>query len=175
MQVERRRILDLSSDPANVRTHDDRNIDAIAASLRRFGQQKPIVVDANGVVRAGNGTLEAAKRLGWESIEVVRSDLAGSEATAYAIADNRTAELAGWDETALAAQLGALKAEDAELLAGAGFAEGEIPKHETYDSGRLIREDAEFRILIECDDERAQASLFDRLTTEGLRCKMLML
>jgi len=60
---------ELSLDPANVRKHDRRNLDAIKASLRKFGQQKPIVVDTKGIVLAGNGTLTAAKELGWSEIE----------------------------------------------------------------------------------------------------------
>ena len=74
----------LSFDPANVRKHGERNLATIKASLLRFGQQKPIVVDANGVVRAGNGTLAAAKALGWKEIAVVRSTLAGSGTTVIA-------------------------------------------------------------------------------------------
>jgi DNA modification methylase len=118
----------LSFDPANVRKHGERNLATIKASLLRFGQQKPIVVDANGVVRAGNGTLAAAKALGWKDIAVVRSTLAGSEATAYAIADNRTAELAEWDEDALAETLSALQCEDEALLDAAGFDSAELSK-----------------------------------------------
>jgi ParB-like chromosome segregation protein Spo0J len=118
----------LSFDPANVRKHGERNLATIKASLLRFGQQKPIVVDANGVVRAGNGTLAAAKALGWKEIAVVRSTLAGSEATAYAIADNRTAELAEWDEDALAETLSALQCEDEALLDAAGFDSAELSK-----------------------------------------------
>jgi len=118
----------LSFDPANVRKHGERNLATIKASLQRFGQQKPIVVDANGVVRAGNGTLAAAKALGWKEIAVVRSTLAGSEATAYAIADNRTAELAEWDEDALAETLSALQCEDEALLDAAGFDSAELSK-----------------------------------------------
>src|SRR5260370_37717105 len=91
--------------PPNARRHPQRNLDAIASSLSRFGQQKPIVVDAKGVVRAGNGTLAAAKALGWTHINIVRSELIGVEATAFAIADNRTAELAEWDAELLAAAL----------------------------------------------------------------------
>ena len=105
----------ISSDPANVRRHPERNLDAIKASLRRFGQRRPIVVDRNGVVRAGNGTLAAARELGWTEIEVVWTDLLGSEATAYGIADNRSAELAEWDEPGLAAQLLDLKSAGIEL------------------------------------------------------------
>jgi len=92
-------LVDLSLDPSNVRKHSRRNLDAIKASLRKFGQQKPIVVDAKGIVLAGNGTLTAAKELGWTEIQIVRTELAGVEATAFAIADNRTAELAEWEDS----------------------------------------------------------------------------
>jgi DNA modification methylase len=120
------KIADLSQDPANARKHDEKNIDSIIASLRRFGQQKPIVIDASNVVRAGNGTLEAAKRLGWDSIECVKTDLKGSDAIAYAIADNRTAELAEWDSDVLAAQLSGLLTDDEALANAAGFSTEEI-------------------------------------------------
>jgi ParB-like chromosome segregation protein Spo0J len=107
-------------DPANVRRHPERNIAGIKASLARFGQQRPILVDASGIIRAGNGTHAAARELGWESISIVRTTLKGSEATAYAIADNRTAELAEWDDTALADTLRALQSEDSDLGASLG-------------------------------------------------------
>jgi len=126
MNVQSVSISELSHDPANVRIHDDRNIETIVASLKRFGQQKPIVVDVSGVVRAGNGTLEAAKRMGWEAIDTITTSLEGSEATAYAIADNRTAELAEWDDEALAATLEGLQLDDAELLEAAGFDDTEL-------------------------------------------------
>lgn len=101
----------LTPDPQNVRTHDSRNLDAIKKSLEAFGQRKPIVVakanDGTLVVIAGNGTLEAARALGWESITVaeVPEDWDADKARAYAIADNRTAELADWDEVGLASAL----------------------------------------------------------------------
>ena len=112
-------------DPANVRKHPERNLAAIKASLARFGQQKPIVIDGDGIVRAGNGTLEAARALGWSTIAAVRTTLTGSEATAYAIADNRTAELAEWDETGLAEQLRALQSEEIDL-SDVGYTDDEL-------------------------------------------------
>jgi DNA modification methylase len=114
MKLETVGIETLSPDPANVRKHGQRNMDAIKASLRRFGQQKPIVVDAKGIVLAGNGTLAAARDLGWREIQIVRTELTGSQATAFGIADNRSAELAEWDEK-LADVLASLKAEDFPL------------------------------------------------------------
>jgi ParB-like chromosome segregation protein Spo0J len=126
MQIFKIKVADLSADPANARKHDDKNIDSIVASLRRFGQQKPIVIDASKVVRAGSGTLEAAKRIGWETIECVETNLKGSDAIAYAIADNRTAELAEWDSDILAAQLSGLLTDDEALANAAGFSAEEI-------------------------------------------------
>jgi ParB family chromosome partitioning protein len=126
MKTKTIRIADLSTDPANARKHSQRNLEAITASLRRFGQQKPIVIDKANIVRAGNGTLEAARQLGWETIEAVQTDLTGSEASAYAIADNRTAELAEWDEDILKATLEALADEDAALLESCGYTEAEL-------------------------------------------------
>ena len=126
MNTELVSISDLTPDPANARKHGERNLKAIIDSLRAFGQQKPIVVDANGVVRAGNGTLAAAKALGWKEIAIVRSSLAGSDATAYAIADNRTAELAEWDDDALAQTLAALQIDDEEIARATGFDDAEI-------------------------------------------------
>ena len=128
MKTVTMKVSDLSQDPANARKHDDRNIDSIIASLRRFGQQKPIVIDASNVVRAGNGTLEAAKRLGWDSIECVKTSLKGSDAIAYAIADNRTVELAEWDLDILVAQLSGLLADDEELVNAAGFSAEETER-----------------------------------------------
>jgi site-specific DNA-methyltransferase (adenine-specific) len=124
MKLETVPLSSISPDPANTRKHSRRNLDAIKASLRRFGQQKPIVVDAKGVVLAGNGTLAAATELGWSEIQIVRTALAGVDATAFGIADNRTAELAEWDEN-LADVLASLKAEDFPL-AEIGFDEADL-------------------------------------------------
>lgn len=111
MKIIELEIAGLLPDPANARKHDERNISGIMGSLTRFGQQKPIVIDKSGVVVAGNGTLVAAQRLGWTKIKAVRTDLTGSQLTAYGIADNRTSELASWDDKVLSDLLRSLDAE----------------------------------------------------------------
>lgn len=126
MQTQRVKIDTLTLDPANVRRHPAKNLDTIKASLTRFGQQRPVLVNGKGIIIAGNGTVMAAKSLGWDHVNIVRTELEGSEATAYAIADNRTAELAEWDDDALAQQLAALQIEDEELARAAGFDAKEI-------------------------------------------------
>ena len=107
MKLENLRIADLTPDPQNARQHDDKNLKAIMGSLKEFGQRKPIVITEAGVIVAGNGTVEAAKRLGWLDIEVVKvpSDWTDAQVKAFAIADNRTAELANWNTEVLSSQL----------------------------------------------------------------------
>jgi ParB-like chromosome segregation protein Spo0J len=83
------------------------------------------VIDSKGIILSGNGRYMAAVKLGWSDIKVVESSLTGSAATAYAIADNRTAELAEWDTTALAETLRALQSEEFDTAA-AGYSDGEI-------------------------------------------------
>lgn len=120
MKIELVPISELLLDPENARTHDKANLDAIKGSLTEFSQQKPIVVDGEGKVIAGNGTLTAAKELGWDHIAVVRTELTGHKARAFALADNRTAELAAWNQDVLDKTLADLAAMDFDLE-GIGF------------------------------------------------------
>jgi DNA modification methylase len=137
MKLENLRIADLTPDPQNARQHDDKNLKAIMGSLKEFGQRKPIVITEAGTIVAGNGTVEAAKRLGWLDIEVVRvpSDWTDAQVKAFAIADNRTAELANWNQEVLTSQLLELEAEGWEL-AEFGFEAFELP-----DEDKAIIED----------------------------------
>ena len=119
---------ELCEDPGNARQHDERNVATIARSLERFGQRRPLVVarSAGGAlyVIAGNGTLAAARSLEWPSVLVteVPEDWDADKARAYALADNRTAELAGWDEDRLGDYLEAATDDD---LASMGWTPAE--------------------------------------------------
>ena len=97
------------------------DVDAVAASLARFGQRKPIVARRDGTVIAGNHTLQAARKLGWDHIAVVYVDDDDSTAKAFALADNRTAELGTYDEAALAELISDVRDADADLLAATGW------------------------------------------------------
>ena len=106
MRIENVPIDSLTPDPENARRHPQRNLDALMGSLRLFGQQRPLVVWDN-IVIAGNGTLAAAKALGMTHVFISRVPPIWdySQARAYALADNRTAELAEWTPEVLADQL----------------------------------------------------------------------
>lgn len=99
--------------PDNPR-HGD--IGAISQSLERFGQQKPIVVNSDGVILAGNHTFQAAKALGWGEIWVTESELEGADQPGFALADNRLSDLATYDHDALLRYL-----EGQEDLTGTGY------------------------------------------------------
>ncbi len=128
MNIENLRIADLTPDPQNARQHDDKNLKAIEGSLKEFGQRKPIVITEAGVIVAGNGTVQAAKRLGWTHIEAVQvpADWSKDQVKAFALADNRTAELATWSPEVLAAQLIELESAGFEI-AEFGFDKVEPP------------------------------------------------
>ena len=115
MSYERVDIKQLKFDKRNARKHDKKNIKAIKDSLLKFSQQKPIVVMEDGTVIAGNGTLQAAIELGWETIDVHWTALKKDEAIAYGLADNRSAELAEWDDDSLQELLSELDAEGWDL------------------------------------------------------------
>jgi DNA modification methylase len=109
--------------PSNPRVNDPA-VEPVAASLRRFGWQQPIVARPSGEVIAGNTRLKAATKLGHKLVPVVWFEGTDLDATAYQIADNRTAEYAEWDDGALAKLLQDLRAEDA--LEGVGYTSADI-------------------------------------------------
>lgn len=94
-------VVDISTlklDPLNARLHPERNLEAIKLSLTLYGQRKPLVVrKQNMTVAAGNGTVEAAKALGWTKIAASIRPMTDIEFAGYGLADNRSAELAKWD------------------------------------------------------------------------------
>jgi hypothetical protein len=111
---------DVLIDQSNVREHDDRNISTIVGSLKQFGSGRSIVLDADNIVRAGNGTVQAARQAGFKEILVVeprpdqlmavrRSDWTPVEATGYSIVDNRSTDLSRYDLSGLTVKLEALK------------------------------------------------------------------
>jgi len=179
MQIETVPIRSLQADPANARKHTRQNLRAIERSLKRFGQQKPIVVNHQGQIIAGHGTLAAAASLGWLEIAIVRSDLQANEAVAYAIADNRTAELAQWHTDILAQQLASLQIDPASPHEACGFDEQQMQK--VIDQATGLDHDPPqhqpvvFQVLVTCDSESQQRSLYESLTDEGLSCRVLTL
>ncbi|HVN67796.1 MAG TPA: ParB N-terminal domain-containing protein [Candidatus Sulfotelmatobacter sp.] len=104
---------------------NEKAVPEVSASIKKFGFLQPIVVDQFNTVYAGNTRLKAARALGYKTIPVVRVEhLSEKQLRAFAIADNKTAELADWDYK--------------KLLAGTTMEEiREIPGFDTDDMNRL--------------------------------------
>lgn len=176
VQIETVALSSLLPDPANARRHDEKNLAAIKGSLAKFGQRKPIVC-RNNVVIAGNGTLEAAKQLGWSEIQIVRADdMTNTDATAFALADNRSAELASWDFETLGATLHALREDDFDLTE-IGFDTSYLDNMNLPDVDTNIDDtDSEpatkFELRVSFDNEDDQQELFIELRDRGLKVKV---
>ncbi len=108
--------------------------------MERFGQQTPIVADSDGIIIKGNATVEAARSLGWDSVDVVRTELAGAEQRAYAIADNRSGELAEWDDPGLAEALKDLGAAGIGLES-LGFTSDDLAELEAAGPTEIVEDD----------------------------------
>jgi len=121
IKIETIKLKSIKLDTRNARQHSDRNLTVIQESLQSFGQRKPVVVTDENVVIAGNGTVQAARTLGWDSIVVTRipADWTPEQIKAYAIADNRAGELANWDPNELFKTLAEL--DQTDLLNSTGF------------------------------------------------------
>jgi hypothetical protein len=110
----------LHPDPWNAKTHPIVNMDALRASLKKFGQMLPFIVQKKGmVVRVGNARLQVARELGWTHVAAVVTEDPDAVAAAFAIAENRSAELGSWDYKHLATLIEELQGED--VLDAIGF------------------------------------------------------
>jgi len=92
--------------PNNARTHSKKQLNQIARSIERFGFVNPVLISDEYEIIAGHERVEAAKMLGFKKVPTVRlSNLSPADRRAYVIADNRLAQLAGWDRELLAIEL----------------------------------------------------------------------
>lgn len=117
---------ELEADEQNARRHPEKNLAALKASLKEFGQQKPIVIDGKNVVVAGNGTLAAARELGIPQLWAIRTTLRGAKRTAYAIADNRIGDTSHFDSESLKSALEELAKAGGNLELAAGFTDDDL-------------------------------------------------
>ena len=169
----------LIKDPKNAKLHTDLDINAIAASLGAFGQQTPIVINAERVIIKGNGTYEAARKLGWSHVYTVSTELDEIEQRAYAIADNQTASLSEWDYAKLQDQVESLSSDmlndlafDPNLLAALQSGEVipetqyEIPDQPAPDSSDSYS--VRIEKLTESQADQLHQAITQRLRESGL-------
>lgn len=132
LAIHYRLLGDLKPAERLARQHSRKQLQQIAASIRQFGFVSPILVDAEGRIVAGHGRVEAAKSLKLHEVPTVcLAHLSETQLRAYRLADNRLAELAGWDAELLTLELGELTALELDF-------DLEITGFETADLDRLL-------------------------------------
>jgi len=138
------------------------DVAAVAASLARFGQRKPIVARKDdGTIIAGNHTWQAAKKLGWKEIAVAFVGDDDVTAQAYALADNRTAELGSYDEELLLQMIQEIQKIDEDLLADTGWAQKDFEQLvEKLGIVEQLDVDSAFDNLLQGDREDATQMTF---------------
>ena len=160
----------LELDPENARRHGEENLASIAASMKRFGFRGVVVVNrATKRIIAGNGRKLAAQRLGWTHLPVLWVDEDPASSLGYAIADNRTAELAEWNEDRLAEALGVIHTNDQELyeallldrLGVATAGDDSDGEEEDEIDGQL------FEVVVRCKDKSDQKAFCKRMKEES--------
>ena len=112
----------------NARTHTKKQLRQIADSIRTFGFTNPVLIDADNVILAGHGRVEAARLIGMDEVPCVRlENMTAEQKRAYVLADNKLALNAGWDEEILAEELKALLEIDLDFdIEVTGFSISEI-------------------------------------------------
>ena len=164
----------------NSRKHSVEQVDQIVNSIRTFGFNVPVEINENFLILSGHARVQAAKKMGLKEIPVIVHNHLENDAKqkGYILAANKIAMNAEWDYDLLTEELSDLKNLDDFDLTLTGFSEFELnelleqneteikePKDETYFEV--------FEIIIECSSEGEQESLFNRLTEEGLKCRVL--
>ena len=170
----------------NPRQHDQRNIEDIQRSIKRFGFTNPLLVrKADNMLVAGHGRLESAKKLGIERVPVIFLDFNENDAKLYSITDNRTSETSQWNLVSLDELVKQL--EEAEIdLEASGFTVDElevlIEGDNSLDQLRQLNEpngseseSAIFQVIVDCQDESEQARAYQALQDKGIECRLISL
>ena len=105
IEITMRKIEELTPYENNPR-NNDMAVDAVAESIKQFGFKNPVIIDKDGVIVAGHTRYKAAKKLGITDIPCISvNDLSDEQIKAFRLADNKTAELAEWDEDLLGKEM----------------------------------------------------------------------
>lgn len=159
----------------NPRTHSEQQVAQVAASIKEFGFNNPILLDEHNGIIAGHGRLAAAQKLGMDLVPTITlAGLTEAQRKAYVIADNKLTENGGWDYDLLAVEIERLAELDIDLSL-TGLDEIELAKMFDEPQEPVVQEvdyAESFSVVVECSDEAEQEKVFNRLDSEGYKCRV---
>jgi DNA modification methylase len=140
MQITETTVDQLINYANNAKIHNDKQVDMLAASIKEFGFNNPILIDDKNTIIAGHGRLMAAKKLNLDKVPTIKlSHLSDAQRKAYILADNRLAEVeTSWDMELVSLELKNLQELDFDIDL-TGFEIGDIGG---VDEAGLTDEDA---------------------------------
>lgn len=141
LKIEYRKVSELLPYARNARTHSDAQVSQLAASIKEFGFNNPVAIDADGMILCGHGRVMAAQKLGMTEIPTVcLSHLSATQKKAYILADNKLALNAGWDNDMLKVELEDLKFSNFDLDL-VGFSTEELDEIMNQDEEPEVEDD----------------------------------
>ena len=167
MQIVEKKIEEIKPYENNPRKNDDA-VKYVANSIKEFGFKVPIVIDKNNVIVAGHTRYKASKKLGIDIVPcVVADDLTQKQINAFRLADNKTAEMADWDNEKLKSEL-----EQIFDINMKNFGFDDIEQEIEYEdlSDNLI--DKFEVIIVKCTDAMNMQETYEWLTAEGYECRL---
>lgn len=167
IEIVMRKIGELKPYENNPR-HNDMAVDAVAASIQQFGFKNPVIIDKDGVIVAGHTRYKAAKKLGITDIPCISADdLSDEQIKAFRLADNKTAELAEWDEDLLGKEMQGIINIDMSQF-GFSVGENELGEEMQDDKYTLKVKIPQYEITGECPEisDMLDSSKADELIQE---------
>lgn len=141
LKIEYRKVGELLPYARNARTHSDTQVSQLAASIKEFGFNNPVAIDADGMILCGHGRVMAAQKLGLTEVPTVcLSHLSDTQKKAYILADNKLALNAGWDNDMLKVELEDLKFSNFDLDL-VGFSTEELDEIMNQDEEPEVEDD----------------------------------
>ncbi len=182
MKTEQLKIVTLNIDELtpnerNAKLHPREQIEQIKESIKANGFNDPVAVwgDKNIIVE-GHGRLIACKELGFKTIDCIRLDhLTDEQRRAYTLSHNKLTMNSGFDDELLELEIEELAELGVDVI---GFELDEIaePEQQAKERDDLSEKvNAVFEVVVECEDEEQQEEIYNRLTEEGLQCRVLTL
>lgn len=182
MEVQELNLKDIIPYARNPR-NNSASIDKVAASIKEFGFNQPIVVDSEMVIIVGHTRYLAAKKLKLKKVPVlVATNLNPAKAKAYRLADNRTHEDSTWDEELLKLELEEINKEGEVDIKLTGFDLKEIEQYLKLESAESETQEDEpedhykeqYGVIVICTDEAMQEEIYSKLSGEGYNCKVVV-
>ena len=173
MKVIEKKLSEIKPYENNPRNNEDA-VQYVANSLKKFGWKQPIVLDKDGVIIAGHTRYLAAKQLGMKTAPcVIADDLSEEDARGYRLADNKTAEMAGWNFQLLDIELAEIETLD---MADFGFDlhdEEYIDQFfEDGDNTKAKSSDGSYNIQVTCESEEKYEKIVAFLDELGVQYKV---